>query len=75
VSPEYVEELRKHGFTISMARRGNPYDNANMESFFNTLQYEEVCLFDYETLADVRERVPYFIEEVYNWKRMHSALD
>ena len=56
-----------------MARAGNPYENAVMESFFKTLKYEEVYLCEYETLADMTERIPYFIEEVYNHKRLHSA--
>jgi len=71
---EYVKELKEHGFLISMARTGNPYENAKAESFFKTLKHEEVYLWDYRTLNDVVKRVPYFIEEVYNKKRLHSAL-
>lgn len=71
---DYVDTLHFHGFRISMARRGNPYDNAVAESFMKTLKTEEVYLWEYETLADVEKRVPYFIEDVYNRKRLHSSL-
>jgi hypothetical protein len=36
------------------------------ESFFKTLKQEEVYLWEYETFSDVIERIPYFIEDVYN---------
>jgi transposase InsO family protein len=73
-SEEYVEELRRHGFAMSMARTGNPYENAMMESFFKTLKYEEIYLSEYDTYDAVIRRLPHFIEEVYNRKRLHSAL-
>jgi putative transposase len=73
-SEEYIAELQSYGFEISMSRLGNPYDNATMESFFKTLKYEEVYLYEYESYEDVMERIPYFIEAVYNQKRLHSGI-
>jgi transposase InsO family protein len=73
-SAAYVTLLRQHGLQISMSAKGNPYDNAFMESFYKTLKYEEVHLWNYETYDDVIERLPFFLEEVYNRKRLHSSI-
>jgi len=71
---QYVKELEDHEVAISMSVKGNPYDNAYAESFFKTLKNEEVYLWEYESFTDVVERIPEFIEEVYNRKRVHSGI-
>lgn len=57
-----------------MSAVGNPYHNAQAESFMKTLKVEDVYPASYETFADVAERLPMFIERVYNSRRLHSAL-
>jgi putative transposase len=73
-SREYVKELTLYNFQISMSRKGIPYDNAYAESFIKTLKSEEVELWEYRTIKDAQERIPYFMEDVYNQKRLHSSL-
>jgi transposase InsO family protein len=73
-SRDYTALLGAHGVQISMSRRGNPYDNAVAESFIKTLKYEEVYRQDYRDLADAHRSIHRFLEQVYNEKRLHSAL-
>lgn len=54
------------GLQGSMSAVGNPYHNAHAESFIKTLKVEDIYTAGYGTFADVAERLPTFIEEVYH---------
>ena len=73
-SNEYTDLLKDNGITISMSRKGNPWDNAACESFMKTLKYEEVFRNEYRDLAEAHRSIERFLEKVYNEKRLHSAL-
>jgi putative transposase len=73
-SHDYTEMLKRHKATISMSRKGNPYDNAACESFMKTLKYEEVYRNEYRDFYEAHASIGEFLERVYNRKRLHSAL-
>jgi transposase InsO family protein len=70
----YTDMLKQHHATISMSRKGNPYDNAACESFMKTLKHEEVYRNEYRDFQDARSSIAEFLERVYNSTRLHSAL-
>jgi putative transposase len=53
---------------------GSPRQNAQAESFFRALKREEVYLADYRSFGETEQRIGQLIEEVYDRKRLHSAL-
>jgi len=73
-SGKYIDMLKQYGIIVSMSRKGNPYDNAIIESFIKTLKHEEVLLNDYESFEEAYDNIAYYINEAYNMRRLHSAL-
>lgn len=61
------------GLNQSMGRPGSGLDNAVIESWHSTLEFELRCLEHFSTRAQARMRVAAFIDE-YNTVRRHSAL-
>jgi putative transposase len=70
----YVERLQGLGVEISMATIGEPRENGYAERLMRTIKEEEVNLSDYQDFADAREQIGRFLDDVYNVKRIHSAL-
>ncbi len=72
-SQAFRDLLTCEGLTMSMSRKGDPWDNAMMESFFGSLKTEWIDS-DYATEEQARREVFKYIEMFYNPTRRHSAL-
>jgi transposase InsO family protein len=71
---DYQQALGAHGMICSMSRKGNCWDNAPMESFFQTLKTELVHHRRYQTRGEAKANIFEYIEVFYNRSRRHSAL-
>lgn len=71
----FRRRLKCYGVTPSMSRKGNCYDNAVAESFFDTLKVEFVYRYNFASRQGARMLLADFIEEFYNVNRIHSSLD
>lgn len=74
-SKAYQQRLREAGMVASMSRKGMPYDNAVMESFFSSLKQELTHHERFEDREQARVRIFDYIEVFYNRQRLHSSLD
>lgn len=70
----YQRSIKKSGFTCSMSRKGNCWDNAPSESFFHTLKTELTHHEKYATRAEAKRNIFEYIEVFYNRQRRHSAI-
>ncbi|QKS70567.1 IS3 family transposase [Paenalkalicoccus suaedae] len=74
-SRAYQEVLYEYGIQVSMSRKGDPYDNACIESFHATIKKELIYRRRYQTREEGKKSVRYYIMNRYNERRRHSTLD
>jgi transposase InsO family protein len=73
-SGDYRKVLEENHIEGSMSHKASPWENGECESFMKTLKYEEVHRTEYRDLQHARSAIGTFLEQVYNEKRLHSAL-
>jgi putative transposase len=73
-SGDYTDLLKSQGCRISMSHKASPWENGGCESWMKTLKSEEVYRQEYRDLGEARASIARFIDQIYNQKRLHSAL-
>lgn len=73
-SNDYVDILVDNKINISMSRKGDPYDNACIESFHATIKKELIYRTRFVSRADGRKAVANYIVSFYNERRRHSTI-
>lgn len=71
----FEDYLSSKGIIHSFSRKGNPYDNACIESFHSILKKEEINHHKYYDFNAARKAIFEYIESWYNRKRIHSAIN
>jgi putative transposase len=73
-SAAFQNKLADYGMACSMSRKGNCWDNAPTESWFNSFKNERVHGVRFETRAEMTAASFEYIEVFYNRERLHSTL-
>ncbi len=73
-SQAFQRKLGDYGMVCSMSRKGNYWDNAPTESFFNSLKNERLHGTRYATREEAIADLFDYIEVFYNRSRRHSTL-
>jgi putative transposase len=74
-SKVYQQQLQRSGLVSSMSRKGMPYDNAVMESFFSSLKQELTHHVQFKNRDEARSQIFDYIEVFYNRQRSHTRLN
>lgn len=73
-SNDYQKLLKSFGFTCSMSRKGNCWDNSVAESFFHSMKTELIYAERYTTREIAKQSIFQYIEVYYNRVRRHSTI-
>ena len=71
----FTDAIKQHGFVQSMSRKGDCWDNAVAESFFNIIKSELVYQTRFFSKNDALHQIFQYIEIFYNRERRHSTLN
>ncbi|WP_439100034.1 transposase [Clostridium boliviensis] len=75
ISQKFEDYLDNKHMIHSFSRKGNPYDNACIESLHSLLKKEEINRRKYYDFNTAQKVVFEYIESWYNRKRIHSAIN
>ncbi len=73
-SKAFRQLLEQYRITGRMSRKGNPYDNAPMGSFLQTLKTEYIYKRYFQCREQVTMGLKQWIDFYYNCRRLYSAL-
>ncbi len=73
-SHDYIDILKEKEMEISMSRKGDPYDNACIESFHATIKKDLIYRRRFNTRIEAIKAINFYIGSFYNEKRKHSKL-
>lgn len=73
-SHAFQDKLKEYGMICSMSRKGQCWDNAPTESWFNSFKNERYHGYRYATHAQMKAASFEYIEVFYNRTRQHSTL-
>ena len=73
-SKAHTDILKKHDIKISMDGKGRATDNICIERFWRSIKYEEIYLNEYKNVKVLRKAIGKYMD-MYNSKRLHSAID